>query len=74
MAATGLDALLFGVCAFPALPLLAGPILVFMNSMKYLEGELATDRENISSLSPSKRSALERVKSTLDREIVSEIA
>ncbi|CAG8322035.1 unnamed protein product [Penicillium nalgiovense] len=35
---------------------------------RYLEGELATDRENISSLSPSKRSALERVKSTLDRE------
>ncbi|KAJ5952954.1 uncharacterized protein N7479_011367 [Penicillium vulpinum] len=35
---------------------------------RYLEGELATDRENISSLSPSKRSALERAKSTLDRE------
>ncbi|CAI7650527.1 unnamed protein product [Penicillium glandicola] len=35
---------------------------------RYLEGELATDRENISSLTPSKRSALERAKSTLDRE------
>ncbi|OQE42332.1 hypothetical protein PENCOP_c004G02137 [Penicillium coprophilum] len=35
---------------------------------RYLEGELATERENISSLSPSKRSALERAKSTLDRE------
>ncbi|KAJ5969096.1 hypothetical protein N7501_005344 [Penicillium viridicatum] len=35
---------------------------------RYLEGELATDRENISSLSPSKRSALKRAKSTLDRE------
>ncbi|KAJ5870172.1 hypothetical protein N7455_005113 [Penicillium solitum] len=35
---------------------------------RYLEGELATDRENSSSLSPSKRSALERAKSTLDRE------
>ncbi|KAJ5502642.1 hypothetical protein N7463_005516 [Penicillium fimorum] len=35
---------------------------------RYLEGELATDRENISSLSPSKRSALECAKSTLDRE------
>lgn len=35
---------------------------------RYLEGELATDRENISSLSPSKRSALERAQSTLDRE------
>ncbi|KXG54315.1 uncharacterized protein PGRI_074590 [Penicillium griseofulvum] len=35
---------------------------------RYLEGELATDREKISSLSPSKRSALEHAKSTLDRE------
>ncbi|KAJ5194373.1 hypothetical protein N7491_001711 [Penicillium cf. griseofulvum] len=35
---------------------------------RYLEGELATDRENVSSLSPSKRSALEHAKSTLDRE------
>ncbi|KAF7530407.1 hypothetical protein PCG10_003778 [Penicillium crustosum] len=35
---------------------------------RYLEDELATDRENISFLSPSKRSALERAKSTLDRE------
>ncbi|KAJ5607734.1 hypothetical protein N7537_004353 [Penicillium hordei] len=35
---------------------------------RYLEGELATDRENISTLSPSKHSALERAKSTLDRE------
>ncbi|KAF9249277.1 hypothetical protein DTO013E5_8467 [Penicillium roqueforti] len=35
---------------------------------RYLEGELATDRENITSLSPSKRSAVERAKSTLDRE------
>ncbi|KAJ9488580.1 hypothetical protein VN97_g4723 [Penicillium thymicola] len=35
---------------------------------RYLEGELATDRENISSLSPSKRSALGHGKSTLDRE------
>ncbi|KAJ5372919.1 hypothetical protein N7517_004925 [Penicillium concentricum] len=34
----------------------------------YLEGELATDRENISSLSPRKRFALERAKSTLDQE------
>ncbi|KAJ5171133.1 uncharacterized protein N7500_003916 [Penicillium coprophilum] len=34
----------------------------------YLEGELATERENISSLTPSKRSALERAQSTLDRE------
>jgi meiotic recombination protein REC8 len=35
---------------------------------RYLEGELATDREHISSLSPAKRSAIERVKATLDRE------
>lgn len=35
---------------------------------RYLEGELATDREHISSLSPAKRSAPERVMSTLDRE------
>ncbi|KAJ5143344.1 uncharacterized protein N7515_002131 [Penicillium bovifimosum] len=35
---------------------------------QYLEGELATDRERISSLSPSKRSAIERVMATLDRE------
>lgn len=39
-----------------------------LNLTQYLEGELATDREKISSLSPSKRSALERAKSTLDRE------
>ena len=35
---------------------------------RYLEGELATDRENICSLSPSKCSAIERAKSTLDQE------
>lgn len=35
---------------------------------RYLEGELATDRGNISSISPSKRSALENAKATLDRE------
>ncbi|KAJ5571567.1 hypothetical protein N7535_005227 [Penicillium sp. DV-2018c] len=35
---------------------------------RYLEDELATDRERISSLSPSNRSAIERVKASLDRE------
>lgn len=35
---------------------------------RYLEGELATDREHISSISPAKRSALEHAKATLDRE------
>jgi meiotic recombination protein REC8 len=35
---------------------------------RYLEGELATDREHISSISPGKRSALEHAKATLDRE------
>ena len=35
---------------------------------RYLEGEIATDREHISSISPGKRSALEHAKATLDRE------
>lgn len=35
---------------------------------RYLEGELATDRGNISSISPGKRSALEHAQATLDRE------
>ncbi|KAJ5787597.1 hypothetical protein N7457_002587 [Penicillium paradoxum] len=39
-----------------------------MDLTRYLEEELATDRGNISSISRGKRSALERVKATLDRE------
>ena len=35
---------------------------------RYLEGELATDRGNISSISPGVRSALENAKATLDKE------
>jgi meiotic recombination protein REC8 len=35
---------------------------------RYLEGELATDREGISSISPGKRSLLEQAKASLDRE------
>lgn len=35
---------------------------------RYLEDELATDREHISSISPGKRSMIERAKANLDRE------
>lgn len=35
---------------------------------RYLEDELATDREHISSISPGKREVLERAKANLDRE------